>query len=138
MRLILLALHCSLLTIEPAAPHSINALIDFTEAETNTLRIVDWFREHQDQFVGGSEVRNLRMVHPFTAHAVHAFIVKKIFQTKAKPMLIELRDDVVGQMAPNIITKVSRICFAFPLGKCGVYDTAFGSMAMICASTCSS
>lgn len=93
--------------VEPKAPHSLNSLIDYTDMEKNTLTIVDWFRDHQHQFVEGSEARNMRMVHPFTAQPVDSFVVKKVFATKAKPMLIESRDDVAGVLSPSIITKVS-------------------------------
>lgn len=103
MRIMLLCLHCCGFTVDSFARETVNSLFDIAPEEANTLRLVDWFRLHEQ--IVGSEVRNLQMLHPFTGDPVDVFIVKKIFQTKAKPMLIELVSDSKGLVEPLIITK---------------------------------
>lgn len=104
MRLKLLCLHAGGFTVDSFQRYSVNSLFDISLEETNTLRLVDWFRSHEQYL--GSEVRNLRMLHPFTGQAVDAFVVKKVFSTNARPMLIELRSDAEGHLMPDIITKM--------------------------------
>ncbi len=102
LRLHLIALHASGF-MASFARASVNSLFQITNAERNTLRLSDFLASHGDDVIVGQPFP-VEMVHPFSSRRVDCVVVKKVFSTAAKPMMLEFRfgDQPVP---PLILTK---------------------------------
>ena len=102
LRMNLIALHASGF-MATYARASVNSLFQITNAERNTLRLSDFLSSHGDEVVVGQPFP-VEMVHPFSSRRVDSVVVKKVFATAAKPMMLEFRagDETVP---PLILTK---------------------------------
>jgi hypothetical protein len=103
LRLHLICLHASGFTGVSYARASVNTLFEISNRERATLKLVEFCDYQSEKLVLGRPFP-CEMIHPFTGEKVDSLVVRKVFSTSARPMMIEFRKG--GEfVAPMVLTK---------------------------------
>lgn len=105
LRLRLISLHACGFSGSCFARASVNSLFDISKLERNTLSMMEFVAQQRQHLEVGQPVA-YEAVHPFSCSQVaSSFVVRKVFDTTSKPLLIEMLDSSGSVIPPALLAK---------------------------------